>query len=346
MWGALAVLALVAASCSSGTTAQSSSTTQPLNAPGVGQPSPFLGGNLSTIGCGAPALCVAAGSSFDPNPTSAVLAISRDSGTTWQPVRSNAPASASFTSASCAGASCLVAGQASGAPWATGARVTAHPTWAPTTPLPDGSGIDAVACVESSRCVVIGGQSPPHALLSTDAGQSWQTLGALPSSVQTITQMTCSSRSHCVAAGLSTTGGPVVTSTSDGGTSWQTAALPTTVSSVLSVACSSAGRCLATGRQGAQQSPVALLSTNGAQSFAITTSVGSVRTPLAVSCAATTCVLVGSGSAGGAAAVYRGVSPASTLALHFVPTALVAVSCPTSSWCEAASTSSLVHLAP
>jgi hypothetical protein len=313
----------------------------------VGQPSPFLGGNLAALGCGAPSLCVAAGASFDPNPAGAVLTASTDAGATWSVVRSSAPASTTFTSVGCAGASCIAAGQANGAPWAIGAIATHRLTWVPTSPLPGGGGIGAVACSDSRLCLVVGGQSPVRSLATSDAGATWQSIGTLPSNTQTIAHLDCSSRTHCVGVGVSTSGAPVIDRTLDGGATWQSATLPTSTSIVLSAACSSAGRCVAAGRTGAGGAPTLLLSTDDGASFTTSTSVGALVTPTAASCRGTTCVVVGADQAGAAAAsAYRGASPASSFTLRYLPTPLVAVSCATSTWCEAASASSLVSLTP
>ena len=342
----LATTALVMAACSSPSSSSTPTTAVP-NASGVGQPSPFLGGNLAAVGCGAPSLCVAAGASFDPNPAGAVLTASTDVGGTWSVVRSSAPASTAFTSVGCAGASCIAAGQANGAPWAIGATLGHHLAWVPTSPLPGGSGIGAVACSDSRLCLVTGGQSPVSAFATSDAGASWQTLGTLPTSTQAISHLDCSSRTHCVGVGVTSSGAPVIDRTVDGGATWQSATLPTATSIVLGAACSSAGRCVAAARTGAAGSPELLLSTDDGATFTASTSVGAVVTPTAASCRGTTCVLVGADRAGAAAAsAYRGASPASSFTLHYLPTPLVAVSCASSTWCEAVSASSLVSLTP
>ncbi len=72
-----------------------------------------------------------------------------------------------------------------------------------------------------------------------------------------------------------------------------------------------------------------------------------VNQPLAVSCVATTCVVVGRSTAGAGAALQLTSNQRSRpLSLSYVPTALLAVSCATTVRCVAVSSASLVVLSP
>jgi hypothetical protein len=101
------------------------------------------------------------------------------------------------------------------------------------------------------------GNSPGVAFISTDTGATWQAL-TLPSGVQTLSGVSCSSATACVAIGQqASTLAPLILATSDGGSTWATPAVPSTVALLTAVSCTSSASCEAVGSN-TQTGPVVI----------------------------------------------------------------------------------------
>jgi len=325
--------------------------TAPKTGSGIGQPSPFLGANLSSVACGATLRCVASAVSFDPNPTSATLTTSTNGGLVWRHATGDLPSGAEFLSTGCAASVCMVAGRSLYGALAYASAKPAAP-WKPTAVIEKGSVTQAVTCAGLRWCMVIAADSSHvFAVSSLSAGAAWTAEGSLPAGTATIQDISCSSTLHCLATGTTSTGAPEVAMTPDGGETWTTSTLPSTpgIVGVLGAACRSGTTCIAIVTTSLSGASTILESSDDGATFGalLDPSTAPVSQPLAVSCVATTCVIVGRSTSGSGAALEL-ATPGTTrsLSLAYVPTALLSVSCPTTTRCVAASTASLVVLSP
>jgi len=347
---ALGVALLLLAGCTS-TTQGVATLPAPSVSTGIGQPSPFLGANLASIGCGSTLRCAAGAVSFDPNPTSAPLTTSSDGGLAWRRATGSLPAGAEFLSTGCAASVCLAAGRSLfGA--LTYASAKPGAPWKQTASIETGSLVQSVACAGVRWCVAIASDSSHVFSASTlNAGGSWTTGGSLPAGTGTIQQLSCSSPTSCLAAGTTSAGQVELAVTANGGATWTASALPATpaIVAVLSASCRTDATCLAVVATNSTGASTIVESSDGGATFGalLDPSTSPVSQPLAVSCVATTCVVVGRSTAGAGAALQMTSNEKSRpLSLSYVPTALLAVSCPTTARCVAVSSASLVVLSP
>jgi hypothetical protein len=147
------------------------------------------------------------------------------------------------------------------------------------------------------------------------------------STAATISALSCSSASNCLAVG-SAAGPPegFVAATSDGGTTWNQQLLPAGVTHLRALACLSADHCVAVGNR--TDGPVLLGSSDGGRTWRTLTYPTDVRSLASVSCAARRCWAVGS-TGGGAAVLLSGAddTPWAATPLPIKVTALSAIGC-------------------
>jgi len=341
----LAVLGLasISAACSSSSTSSSSA---PSAGQAIGQPSPFLSGNLSVVGCGGTALCAAAGASFDPSPKTPVIAGSTDSGIHWVAGTTSAPATITINGVSCSVKSCLALGfsglnfqflqSANARSWET----------IPTTPL--GGNPQAVGCAQTKWCLVIVPTAAGFvATATTTAGKQWTTPTPLPPGIGQVRTLTCSASTSCISTGIDPNGKPQVLLTSSGNSGWAIANLPSTATEVLSAACRSDGICFAIVRNGIGQPTQLTKSSAGSTAFVNGPTIPNLASPSAVACSSTTCVFGGSNKSGAAVlASQTGHSAPQSIGVTFAPTGIVALSCGAPTQCVAITTSSLIQVSP
>ena len=339
-------LCLGLAACSTSSSKSGVNGTAPEHG-GVGQPSPLLGANLSSISCGSGQLCASGGQAFESGMTGAVLALSHTAGARWGQARSDAPAGAPFHGVGCAANACLaVGGGDSGGLIYRVTSATPRFVWKAIDEPADGP-LVAVGCAGTSWCLgVANGTSGLVVVTSKDAGLHWSNGGALPEGTSTVTKVTCSSTKLCSLIGTTSTG-PLVVITDDAGTTFTTTEIPKKVTTVLGASCRSDKVCWVIARKDGNGTPLALKAARlNAPFFKVSLPTG-LAVANDVSCVQTTCVLVGADAEGkGAAIAQVRRSKPTTLKLSFAPTALRAVSCATTMSCSAASTASLVALVP
>jgi hypothetical protein len=345
---------LLTAACGSSSSSSSSSAVSvaaPPTGTGVGQPSPFLGANLSDVGCGSTQLCAAVGTSFDPEPTSATVAISADGGLSWAKSTGITPPSTNFLSTTCAAKICMTIGRSllGGLVYVSHGHGVA---WTSTAKVQADSIADAVGCAGRSWCLVVSADST-HVFASTsvDGGASWTLGGALPTGTGLVQHLECATSSSCIASGTTVNGGPQLTVTNDGGRTWTVASIPSSpaVLGVLDASCRILGAvCLAVAQTTTAGATTLLESSDGGATFtAPTAAISQPAGPVGVSCVATTCIVVGRDAKGAGAAVELvGSAGPRGLKLSYTPTQLLAVSCSSAARCVAASASSLVVLSP
>jgi hypothetical protein len=346
---ALCVVAVLLVGCTT-TTATTPALTAPPTGTGVGQPSLFLGANLSDVACATTLLCSAVADSFDPYPSSPTIATSLDGGLSWKQATGNIPNGAAYLATSCAAKLCMATGRSLAGSLA---YVSPQPgaAWKATKPIESGAVTQAVACAGIRWCVTISSDST-HIFASTsqDAGTVWTAAGTLPAGSGAIQELSCSTTLVCLATGSTVYGAPEIDLTTDSGQSWTVATLPTApaITGILGASCRSDSICLVVVTTSSTGATALIESTDGGASFgASVTPIAPVTQPLATSCVSTTCVVVGRSSTGAGAAVeLLGAAAARAFRLSFAPTGLLAVSCPTPSRCVAASTASLVVLSP
>ncbi len=311
---------------------------------GIGQPSPFLGANLSTISCGSGELCAAGGSPFQDGISSPVLAYSHTTGIKWAPARIATGAGATITATACAEVRCLAVGLDGDLPLLLSiSRSSSTRTWV-TAAQPGTGTLMSVGCAGTSTCVGLVRTSSGSITTVRSTGGAWADLGAPPSDLATPVRMSCSSPSTCTAVGTSSTGTPVVLVTRSGGATWSVAEISKKATAILGASCRSDGLCWAVGRKGS--APLLASSRRIGAPFLKVSPPSGLEVANDVSCSGTTCVVVGADdTAKGAAVAFAGTAT-TTLDLSFAPTALVAVSCGTARACSAASAGSLVAMVP
>lgn len=340
---AVLALAVLLTACSS-TTAQIVQSASPGQA--IGQPSPFLGANLTAVGCGTSGLCVAVGVPFEPNPSASVVTTSKDAGLNWTASATPAPPETALNDASCSVTNCMIVGSNAGKT-AAFAR-TSSGNWSTITVPIANSTPQAVGCTQKKWCLMILNTSTGIVgVTTTNAGKHWSAPSSLPAGVGQMLNVTCASTNECIATGISANGQPQVILTTNGFADWQIATLPPNLSVALGGSCTSSMTCYVVAHNAATGSNQLLMSQNGNTTFSVSPPLSSVQNPTAVSCFSNLCVFVGSSKTGqGAVASQLNSSPFHSIKTKYVPTSFLGVSCLSMTACEGVTTSSLVQIVP
>ena len=188
--------------------------------------------------------------------------------------------------------------------------------------IPSGSAalVQQVSCgvtsgSASSVCVAIGFKTlsfplEPSLLVSTDGGSSW-TAPTLPSGIEMIQGVSCSTAEYCMAEGFPAPGASsanvVLIQTMDGGSSWTSVPVPSNLEMVSGISCVansiSKSDCIVVGQLASQSGasgPAAFVTTNSGLSWGASESMPSTIANIsAVTCVAgsTECYLLGYSSA-------------------------------------------------
>jgi hypothetical protein len=145
--------------------------------------------------------------------------------------------------------------------------------------------------------------SSPFALrasgLATTAPQF--TSVSLPPGVAGLAGVTCTTATHCLAAGSDTTGAALALASTDSGATWSVrldAQLPSETPPLRALACATATRCVAVGGDGVQTAPEAAVTTDAGMTWHVVVLQDVARSEILydVSCS-TTCDAVGATSA-------------------------------------------------
>jgi photosystem II stability/assembly factor-like uncharacterized protein len=220
--------------------------------------------NTTLIGadCRATSLCVASGVTNNPDGAyRGAIVRSTDGGASWQPATLPS-GTGGIGDVVCPSASdCIAVGEALLVSNDGGS------TWSATT-VPGGTGaLRSITCATATQCVAVGSNpegitdtsATAFAIVTDDGGNTW-TKETLPTGTSNLDQISCSSGTQCVAAGVNpnpTAPAPLYES-GDGGQTWAKApSSPSSMSAIAGVACPAASHCAFVGRQGGGRSATA-----------------------------------------------------------------------------------------
>jgi photosystem II stability/assembly factor-like uncharacterized protein len=329
---------------------------------------------LSGISCPTTRDCIAVGSTGASLPGSDLVYTTSNGGAIWSPA-ANVPGALDIRSVQCASFSDCTAITSSGSLFSTVHTADFGQTWQTEGNLPGGFfGDGTLSCTAFGSCLVAGytpttvGHGQGAIALSTDGGQAWA-LATVPPGTGVLQGVTCSTATSCLAAG--TTGTSVsdvvpaqgaVLYSADAGHTWTTSApiaTPATPTTSTPGATPAATTTSAPGATPAATTTSTAPSTTSSTAPASTTTTSTTagkgaQTPaapapfpvddvFAVECpSARVCVLVGTNWKGqpavatGAVAESRdGGATFRAAAAAYIPLALSALSCPTTTGCIA-----------
>jgi len=271
---------------------------------------PAVGG-ITSITCPTELECFAVGE------YSGALLASTNAGSTW--TIANVPVAGTLLAVSCATPTrCYAVGE--GASTGSGGEIIATfsggSTWSVQAQPTELGSVSAIACVSAAVCyavanpisTMIGGGGfaeggSATVLTTTDSGTRWIVKGRLP--LTGFKSMVCTSGLDCYAAGSAGTagalfdpGGPVIVSTSDGGSTWTTSLAGSY--DLDQLACSSRMDCMAVGTRDSEHSggsdnsdnAVVLATGNGGRTWSTRTPTRAVSAT-AVGCGAAACFVAG-----------------------------------------------------
>ncbi len=252
-WLTTALVALVAAACSTGGPNQGSAGSSTI-APG----SPWLGtlapvalpapvNSLDAVDCVSALRCWAVGSTVGTAgaPNGAAVVATANGGTTWavQPIP---PTVGYLSDISCSDERhCTAVGQASQTPNGLGAIITTvngGSSWVTATVPAGVLDVTAVACQADRRCLATGTTSTGSvALVASPSQPAWVQRGTLPATLTGATSVSCPDNEHCwvtahVAVDVDHVAGQVALTT-DGGSTWEDTSDPTGVGYLNGIAC-------------------------------------------------------------------------------------------------------------
>jgi hypothetical protein len=294
---------------------------------------------LSVLACEPLAWCVAAGTNPTASSRAASIEVSAGGRGRWAPAATPPLTGATLSAAACWSSGCLLGGAGS-----SGAVLLlvnpARKVAAITSSHPPGSGVAALACTGSGRCLaLVIGSTDTAVFETTDSGSSWQQRGTLPPELAG-TVLSCANPSDCVAGGAGPNGAAVARSV-DGGTHWTAASAPHGFITFSSLSCASARFCMGTARAATGMSSL-VESTNGGTTWRTATT--GVPSPSTATCALIPTCLVGGGSTAGAIASGVRTPHETTLTLAYVPDPVIAVACATPVKCAAITPASTVSV--
>lgn len=315
--------------------------------------------SLSVVSCSSGKYCVAVGSKGNGTITSPLL--EAYDGRSWRVLPLRQPPGAFLYGVSCSPSSyCMSVGQ-----WYTsssryGALVDVHTTrgWLQIPGPPTAARLQAVSCVATATCIALGdAKGAPEAMSAYEyADGRWSTmpfLGGSPGPDDGFNSVSCTSVTFCMAVGYAGTGTYISArrfAELFDGRYWVAASEPgwtgTGVSALGAVSCGEADGCLATGslQSGPYRGAGRTLALPVVESFLDARWTGAaVPVPLdstsadlgGVSCAGTTCVVVGATGDVGVVSTFvagRWTGASLTFALGGQGF-LGSLSCPTASFC-------------
>jgi photosystem II stability/assembly factor-like uncharacterized protein len=194
---------------------------------------------------------------------------------------------------------CWAVGFGNAATAAIDATTNGGGTWSAQTVPSSVSVLAAISCLDKLDCVAVGSAGAAGAVVATTDGGAIWTLGQDPVGAAAVTDVDCTSKRDCVA--LATDGTTYWSSvTTDGGTTWVRGGnLPAGMTAPGGLTCSSAVLCLVAGYvpSGPGQGAGAIATTlDGGETWTAVTLPAGVGILRGLSCAAATCLAVGTSS--------------------------------------------------
>ncbi len=259
-------------------------------------------------------------------------------GITWTAVApSGEPGGTALTQVVCpATSTCYAIGNTASA----GVLVTGAATWSnvklPTTP----TSLNQIVCVTASACVVAGTRSGSPVVESL-SGTTWSN-DTLPSGVTAVTQVSCpgtTTPATCYAIGSTSSGAIVMTLGLGSSTTWSRAALPSGIAALSQIVCPSASSCVAVGSTASGPVTVSLKGSWTVDTLPAGLAIASIGP---VVCPGTTLCLAPVSTTASAAVISLNVGSSTTwtnMALPGAPVFFSAISCTSTSVCEAAGAS-------
>lgn len=329
------------------------------------------GVQLSGVACPTTSACWVVGDQAGATPPAVVFA-TRDTGHRWrrQSITPTAAlglagtATLSLSAVSCADTRhCLAVGSVT-QPLPGGAvAVTADGgrTWGAGLGPPGDTALVAVQCSAPGTCVVLAVTgTDTFSATTTDGGATWQRGGTLPAGFDGASSLSCPTALTCAVAGYTATspghGVGVIAVTHDGGMTWSLATVPANTGVLHAVSCDTTG-CLAVGSSSTVITGVpsgtgaVLASADGGATFTTRPASPALDDGLGVDCAPPAgrgappvCAAVGIAFTHAIppvplSSVVATANPGGyvlPLAARYVPSPLVAVTCPTAVRCVAA----------
>jgi photosystem II stability/assembly factor-like uncharacterized protein len=336
----------------------------------TGTPAPGAGGaNLNGVSCPTAVACVAVGYRPGATPAPLILATT-DSGHRWRrqtigtggSLGPNATGTLSLGDVSCADTRHCMAVGAVTAPLPGGAVVVTTNggrAWTAALGPPGDNALVGVHCSAPRTCTVLAvSGATTFSATTTDDGATWQHGGALPPGFAGASALSCPTALTCAVAGYTATspghGAGAVAVTHDGGTTWSAATVPPT--GVLHAVSCGSSNCLAVGTSSTVTTGVApgagalLASGDGGVTFTARPASAALDDAFGVGCAPATgrtptavCAAVGIRFTHAIPPVPRAVvaatvdpgGPVAALTTRYVPSPLVAITCPAAGRCVA-----------
>ncbi len=269
---------------------------------------------LSTVSCPAAADCLAAGQ-YTSQSGYAVSLGEQWNGTTWArlaaPNAAGTPGASVFTGVSCAQtSSCTALGEfiSSGNEDIPMAATWSGTGWAahdPLSPQPPGYEVLAeqggISCPAAGTCAAVGMYGGEAPWAGTWNGTKWTTVTPALPSYASLTGISCTSATFCIAVGQAIQSGPdIPLAYRWNGTAWTSMTLPAAVGPLAAVSCTSPTSCVAVDAGSSWAA-----AWNGTSWKAMPTS-GKELALRAVSCSsAVACTAVGYSDAAGTAVIER-----------------------------------------
>jgi photosystem II stability/assembly factor-like uncharacterized protein len=214
-------------------------------------------GQLSAVACSDRRYCMAVGARGTATPAGLVM-VTTDGGRRWRAM--GAPAtSVEVGAVSCATPTdCLVL-STGGSGWWSAATSDGGRVWQRGGTLPPGFGgpgalsCRGTTCLSAGYTTLTGGKGEGAVARSTDGGTNWSA-ATVPSGTGPLHDLTCPTRTRCLAVGTSSPNLADVTpapsdvlASTDGGLTWAPSPAPSGVGDATGVSCATASRCATVG---------------------------------------------------------------------------------------------------